>query len=197
MLELIDTCPLGLWSTVVSGALVANPAPFLLDRSRGPHGTLRGHIARANPVWQDHSRQIASLVTFMGPQAYVTPNGYASKRVHGKVVPTWNYMMVQVRGMPRVVEDRDEVLQIVAALTERHEAGQPAPWHLADAPGDYIDKMLGAIVGIEIPIDQLEGKFKLSQNRSQADRSGTIAELRSRDETAADEMADRIERFQP
>lgn len=174
---LLRAHPLATWVVKHGDDLVVNHIPFLLDSGRGPHGTLVGHVARANPIW----RQLgASVVVFQGPQAYVSPNWYPSKRAHGKVVPTWNYAVVHAHGQPRAIESRDEVLAIVTRLTQTHEAASAVPWAVSDAPADYIDQMLKAIVGIEMPIERLVGKWKATQNRSLPDRLGTIAGLQQR-----------------
>lgn len=173
---LIEAHPFGTWATTLDGALEMNHLPFLLDRSRGPHGTLVGHVARANAVWKGAG---PSIVAFTGPQAYVSPNWYPSKHAHGKAVPTWNYAVVQAHGVPRAIEDRSVILQIVTRLTQTHEAAQALPWQVSDAPADYIESMLAAIVGIEIPIERLVGKWKISQNRAPADMQGVAAGLAS------------------
>jgi transcriptional regulator len=170
--------PLGLLVTQdAAHALDANPVPFLLDASRGPHGTLRAHVARANPVWREARQDTESLVVFQGPQAYVSPGWYASKAEHGKVVPTWNYVTVTARGALRVIDDRDWLRGLVGELTGRHEASQATPWQVDDAPPDFIDTMLKAIVGIEIELVSLQGKWKVSQNRPAADRDGVAEAL--------------------
>lgn len=181
---LLRAHPLGLLVTSdEDGAPVADPIPFLLDAERGPLGTLVGHVARANPLWQRAAGRPV-LVVFQGPQGYVSPSGYPGKAVQGKVVPTWNYAMVQARGRLRAVEDPHALQAIVARLTARHEAAQPRPWAVDDAPADYIAAMLRAIVGIEIPLDALVGKYKLSQNRSDEDRAGVQAALQGGDAAA-------------
>lgn len=144
------------------------PLEFAPDASE--HGTLRGHVARANPLWRHEGA--AALAVFQGPDAYISPSWYASKREHGKVVPTWNYTMVQARGRLRVVDEAPWLHALVERLTQHHEAAQRAPWQVGDAPADFLAQMLGAIVGIEIPLDSLLGKWKVSQNRSAADRQG-------------------------
>lgn len=170
--------PLGLLVTLdAAGAPLANAIPFLLDTGRGTLGTLVGHVARANPVWRSAGQQV--LVVFQGPGGYVSPNGYAAKREHGKVVPTWNYAMVQARGALLALDDAAAARAVVGRLTTTHEAGQPSPWAVADAPDDYIASMLKAIVCIEIPLDSLVGKYKLSQNRSAADQAGVVATLQA------------------
>jgi transcriptional regulator len=169
---LIEQNPLATWVTQGDGGeLVVNHVPFLLDRARG---LLIGHVARANPVWQKPAR---SVLVFQGADAYVSPGWYAAKQEHGKVVPTWNYAVVHAHGVPRAVQERAALLAIVTRLTALHEAGQPAPWAVADAPAEFIEQMLGAIVGIELPIERLEGKWKVSQNRSRADRDGVADAL--------------------
>jgi transcriptional regulator len=158
-----------------SAATTADLIPLHFEPTQGPHGLLRGHVARANPLWRRAGAPV--LAVFQGPQAYVSPGWYPSKADHGKVVPTWNYSMVQARGALRVIEDAPWLRTLVSGLTQWHEQKQPRPWAVDDAPEDYVQQMLRAIVGIEIPIDSLQGKFKLSQNRSAADRDGVIAGL--------------------
>ena len=170
--------PFGLLVTLSGSGIDANGIPFLLDPD-GPagFGTLRAHVARANPVWREARTDIDALAVFQGPHAYISPAWYPSKAEHGKVVPTWNYCVVQARGPLRVVDDPGWVRTLVTRLTERHEAPRAAPWAIGDAPADYIETMLRAIVGIEIPLVSLTGKWKLSQNRPAADRDGVIRGL--------------------
>jgi len=167
--DLVDAHPLATWATLTDGELAVHHVPFLLDRTRGPFGTLVGHVARANPVWRGLQR---SVLVFQGAEAYISPGWYASKREHGKVVPTWNYAVVHALGTPVAVQEPAALLAILNRLTDRHEATQARPWQVADAPADYIDKLLQAIVGIEVPVERLVGKWKVSQNRSAADRQG-------------------------
>ncbi|HEV2907743.1 MAG TPA: FMN-binding negative transcriptional regulator [Candidatus Eremiobacteraceae bacterium] len=181
--------PLGCWVTQGDGELVANHIPFLVDAGRGPHGTLMGHVARANSVWQSCSTTVRSVVTFQGPETYITPSWYPSKHTHGKAVPTWNYVVVHAHGLPRVIEDRDWLLAHVGQLTDAHEADQALPWKVTDAPADFTDRMLRAIVGIEIPIERLEGKWKVNQNRPEPDKLGVVAGLLARNDPASREMA--------
>jgi transcriptional regulator len=152
------------------GAPTADLIPLEFHEQEGPHGVLHGHVARANPLWRRSGAQ--ALAVFTGPEAYVSPGWYASKRDHGKVVPTWNYTMVQARGTLRAVDDAPWLRALVGRLTDHHEAAQPAPWQVSDAPDDYVQQMLRAIVGIEIELMSLVGKWKTSQNRSAADREG-------------------------
>jgi transcriptional regulator len=170
---LVRNHPLGLLVTQGPGGLQANSIPFLIDAEPAPSGTLRAHVARANPVWREAADSDV-LVVFQGPQAYVSPGWYPSKAEHGKAVPTWNYVMVQARGRLRAVEDAAWLHALVSRLTATHEASQARPWAVTDAPPAYIDTMLRAIVGIEIELTALTGKWKVSQNRSAADRAGTI-----------------------
>lgn len=189
ILSLVEAHPLGAWVCQGEGALVANHIPFLLDRGRGPHGTLIGHVARANTVWRELGRAGLSVVMFQGPQSYITPGWYPGKAEHGKVVPTWNYAVVHAHGVARAVEDPGWLLDMLGRLTARQEAKQQMPWRVGDAPASYIDKMLGAIVGIEIPIDRLEAKLKASQDEDLQDRAGTVAGLRNEPREEAQAMA--------
>jgi len=176
--ELIRAHPLGMLVTLNGAGLQANSVPFILDADpAGGPGILRAHVARANPLWRETRGDVEALVVFQGPQAYISPGWYASKAEHGKVVPTWNYVMVQARGTLRAVDDADWLRAFVTRLTTRHEAVQAQPWAVTDAPADYIDTMLRAIVGIEIPLTALTGKWKVSQNRPAADRAGVVAGL--------------------
>jgi transcriptional regulator len=187
--QLVAAHPLATWVVQSGAELLVNHIPFLLDAERGPHGTLVGHVARANPVWQ----QLASSVAvFQGPQAYVSPNWYPSKHAHGKAVPTWNYAVVHAHGTPRAIESRDALLEIVTRLTRAHEAGQASPWAVGDAPADFLEQMLKAIVGIEMPIERLVGKWKVSQNRSLPDRLGTAAGLRQQGDAQSLAMAELV-----
>ncbi|MCE6977672.1 FMN-binding negative transcriptional regulator [Pseudomonas frederiksbergensis] len=152
--------------------LQASHLPLLLNVDQGPNGTLYGHLARANPQWRELQNGAEALVIFAGADAYVSPGFYPSKAEHGKVVPTWNYVAVHAYGMAEVFTDADRLRNLVSALTDRHEAGRANPWKVADAPTDYIEGMLKAIVGFALPIQRLEGKRKLSQNRNTADIAG-------------------------
>ena len=149
------------------------PLEFLPDA--GPHGTLRGHVARANPLWKKAGSQV--LAIFSGPQAYITPSWYPSKAEHHKVVPTWNYTVVHAHGRLRAIDDAPWMHALVSGLTAHHEAPRAAPWAVADAPDDYVEQMQRAIVGIEIELTRLVGKWKISQNRGEADRLGVAAGL--------------------
>jgi transcriptional regulator len=169
--------------TPTGGGLVATPLPMLLDGD-----SLLGHVARNNPHWQAAPTG-ASMVIAHGPEAYVSPSWYAAKREHGRVVPTWNYLTAHVYGELVVHDDVAWLRDLVTRLTERHEAGQPHPWAVTDAPAAYIDGQLRAIVGVELRITRIQAKAKLSQNRSAADRAGVIAGLG--DQPLADLIRDR------
>jgi len=174
LLALMKAHPL---ATLIRGgaALAADILPLEVERV-GEGWRIAGHVARANSLWREADGQPV-LALFQGPQGYVSPTWYPSKAQHGKAVPTWNYAMVQVHGTLRAMEDREWLHALVTRLTERHEGGRAAPWHVTDAPPDYIDAMLKAIVGIEIEVTRVEGKFKLSQNRPAEDRTGVVLGL--------------------
>ncbi len=188
--ELMRAHPLAVLITQGASGLQANPIPFVLDADpAGGPGVLRAHVARANPVWREARTDTESLVVFQGPQAYISPGWYPSKALHGKVVPTWNYCIVQGRGALRVIDDAAWVHAFVTRLTQRHEASQSKPWAVSDAPPDYIETMQRAIVGIEISLTALTGKWKTSQNRSAADRNGVAHGLAQRGGSDAADMA--------
>jgi transcriptional regulator len=189
MHALLRRDPLGLLVTQGAGGLSANSIPFLVDPRPLPFGTLRAHVARANPLWREARTDIDSLVVFHGPQAYVSPGWYPTKAETGKVVPTWNYIMVQARGRLRIVDDPAWLHALVTRLTDTHEADRATPWKVADAPDDYITAMLRAIVGIEIEIAALAGKWKASQNRNATDRAGVVTGLAARADDDAQAMA--------
>jgi transcriptional regulator len=190
---LVRSHPLGTWVTEANGMLVVNHIPFVLDPTDGEFGRLVGHVSRANDVWKIASISIESVVVFQGPQRYITPSWYATKQDSGKVVPTWNYAVVHAHGMPRIVDDPEWLRRHVTALTNEHESSQREPWRVTDAPEDYVTSQLKGIVGIEIPITRLVGKWKTSQNRSMQDRLGVIAGL-ERDGDEESQMMARLVR---
>ena len=169
--------------------LSANHIPLLLADA-APWGRLQGHVARANPVWRDGQVSGEVLVIFHGHDSYISPSGYATKAEHGKVVPTWNYVAVHAHGELRVIDDPTWVFAQISALTATHESSLPEPWSVTDAPADYIEKMLGAIVGIEITITRLLGKWKVSQNQPAENQASLIAAFAAH----GDPMADLIRR---
>lgn len=179
--DLIRTHPLGLLITAGPGGLQANPVPFLVDAAEGPHGRLRAHLARPNPQVGDLAAVDTCLVVFQGPQHYITPSWYATKRETGKVVPTWNYVTVQVRGRPTIIEDAVWLRRQLDELTEHQEQDRAAPWAVDDAPARFVAGQIKGIVGLTIPIDRIDGKWKVSQNRSASDRAGVAAGLSDED----------------
>ena len=187
--QLIQHTRLAQLVTVGEYGLQASHLPLLLNPDEGPNGTLYGHLARANPQWRELQNGSEALVIFAGADAYISPAFYPAKAEHGKVVPTWNYIAVHAYGTPEVFSDAERLLKVVTALTDRHESGRAQPWRVSDAPADYIDGMLKAIVGFALPIERLVGKRKLSQNRSAADmagvRDGLAASADVRDQTLA------------
>jgi transcriptional regulator len=168
---------LGAWVCHAHGQLIANHIPFVLDAKHGSHGRLLAHVSRANPVWRQLIGGAPSVVMFMGPSAYITPSWYPGKRQRGKVVPTWNYVTVHAHGMARAMEDTCWILDVLNRLTDTQESQRTEPWKVSDAPSAYIDKMLRAVVGIEITIDRVEGRLKVSQDENEQDRRGTVEGL--------------------
>lgn len=192
LFSLIEANALGTWVCYGSSGLIANHIPFFLDRNQGPFGTLKGHVARANPLWRELDATVPSVVTFQGPQAYISPGWYPGKKEHGMVVPTWNYAVAHAHGTGRAIEDPEWLRSMLDQLTGAQEAGQPEPWQVNDAPPSYIDKRLRAIVGIEIPIDRLEGKLKASQEETPDDRAGIEDGLRKEPCDETGRMADLV-----
>ncbi len=188
--------PLGAFVMLGADGLEANHMPFHLDVNVSPHGTLRGHMPKSNPVWQNVAAGgPEALVIFQGPNTYITPSWYPSKHAHGQAVPTWNYAVVHAYGRPTFIHDRTWLLAHVTELTNMHEATQKLPWHVSDAPADYVDKMLELIVGVDIPLTRVTGKWKVSQNRPPADRLGVAAGLTSRQTADATAMEELVTRY--
>jgi len=178
--RLIEALDEARFATLVSNSPdgpVISHLPLLLDRTLGPNGTLIGHVARANPHWTMALRDVPSVAIVHGPDAYVSPGWYPSKAETGKAVPTWNYTVIHATGRLGVHEDTAWLRDAVSRLTDRHERGRAEAWSLADAPESYIAAQLKGIVGISLEITSLEGKVKLSQNRSAADRDGVVTGL--------------------
>ncbi|MBL0521916.1 FMN-binding negative transcriptional regulator [Aeromonas enteropelogenes] len=178
--QLIRAYPLGALITHGEGGLDANHLPFEFDAGEGEHGVLRAHVARNNPLWQEVKDGDEVLVIFKAADGYISPNWYPGKQAHHKQVPTWNYSVVHAHGRIRVRDDTRFVRRLLANLTRRHEAGEPAPWKMADAPRDYLEAMVQAVVGIEIEVVRLVGKFKLSQNKDEGDRQGAVHALQAK-----------------
>ena len=173
--------------TLAPDGLIASHVPLLLDPEPAPYGTLLGHLARPNPQARGAVPGVQALAIFQGPDAYITPSWYATKRETGKVVPTWNYVAVHAYGTVEFFDDPERLRAIVTRLTERQEAGRAAPWAVSDAPAEFVDGMLKGIVGFSLPIGRLEGKWKMSQNRPAEDRAGVVTGLRAegREDVAA------------
>ena len=187
--EFIAQHPLALMVAASASGLQSNHVPLILEPGTGGSGTLKGHIARANSMWKDVPSGSEVLAVFQGPSQYISPNWYPSKREHGRVVPTWNYAVVHAHGSITWNQDKAWLRMLVETLTERHESGQAVPWRVSDAPEEYIQQMLAAIVGFEIAITRMTGKWKLSQNRTPAERAGVVAALSARPDAASQEMA--------
>lgn len=190
--QLIRSHPFGTLVTLDPGGLNANHIPFEIDSESGPYGTLRAHVSRGNPLWREFDPEVAVLAIFQGAHTYITPSWYQTKQETGKVVPTWNYMVVHAYGPLRIIEDAAWLRSHVTRLTNRQEAAFATPWKVADAPPEFIEQQLTGIVGLEIPVTRLIGKWKVNQNRSAADREGVVQALRARGDADALAMADAV-----
>jgi transcriptional regulator len=179
--DLIRACRLGYLVTRSEGGLQSTPLPLILDADEGEFGTLYGHVARANPQWRT-SIDGEAMALFMGPNAYITPSWYATKAATGKVVPTWNYLAVEAHGSAEFFDEPERLLAVVTRLTRIHEQPRDQPWAVSDAPADFIKAQLRGIVGVRMPIVRMEGKRKMSQNRSAEDRAGVIKGLSESDD---------------
>jgi transcriptional regulator len=188
---LIRSYPLAALVTTGADGITADHIPLELHPTEGDHGTLRGHVARANPLWRQADGQ-AVLAIFQGPQAYISPTWYATKAATHKVVPTWNYAVVHAHGVLSAVQDADWLMALVKRLTTQHEAGRDPAWAVTDAPADYVAQMVRAIVGIEIRLTRCVGKWKSGQNRAEADRNGVAAGLAREPRLDVDQLADLI-----
>ncbi|MGA1804859.1 FMN-binding negative transcriptional regulator [Rhizobium sp. HT1-10] len=186
---LIRAHPLGLLISSGADGPVANAIPFHLDPSLGERGRLQAHVARANGQWREIRDGAPVLVVFQGPHAYVTPSWYRTKQETGKVVPTWNYAIVQVRGPARIIEDAAWIRAQIEALTRGQEDRRAEPWAVGDAPEAFVASQIKGIVGIEIDIAAIDGKWKVSQNRSEADRNGVVEGLLAGPDVTSDAAA--------
>ena len=187
--QFMERFPLAVLVGATAGGIQASHIPLLYEAADGSHGKLKGHVARANPMWRELKTGAEVLAIFQGASHYISPNWYPSKVEHGKVVPTWNYTAVHARGRISWIHDPEWLRSFVGTLTERHERSSPSPWKISDAPSAYIEQMLRAIVGFEIALESLSGKWKLSQNRSAADRAGVVAALSASPDAASRGMA--------
>lgn len=193
----INGARLAVLVTSSESGLQASHLPLLFNPNEGEHGTLYGHFAKANAQWKDLQSGAEVLVIFSGGDAYVSPSFYPAKAEHGKVVPTWNYLAIHAYGHAEVFTEPQRLLELVSALTDKHESGRASPWAVADAPADYIEKMLGAIVGFALPIGRLEGKRKLNQNRSAEDIAGVSAGLAASADVKDQEIAQQMSQGEP
>lgn len=193
--DLINAKPLATWITqYADGELIVDHLPFILDPDRGEFGTLISHVSKANPLWKRFANSTQSICVFHGVDGYISPTWYVdSKSEHGKAVPTWNYVTVHVYGQAKPIDDLEEIRHILEITTKKFEADLTPEWTMQDAPERYIEKMLTAIVGVEIPINQMIGKYKLNQNKNQADRMGVIAGLKQQGDSTSLEMAQMIQ----
>lgn len=176
--KFIEAYPLATWVSYAEGDLNVDHVPFVLDTSNTANGVLYGHIARANPIWRQYARSTRHVLVFRGPQTYVSPNWYPSKEEHGRAVPTWNYTIVTVYGRPRFIHDRNWLISHLSQLSDFNERAQSTPWSYSDAPAEFAEKLLKGVVGVEIPIEKIEGKFKANQTSTDQDKIGVIAGLR-------------------
>jgi transcriptional regulator len=192
MRALMHARPLCTLVTTVESGLVANQLPVQTLDEPAPFGSIRGHIARANPLWREYRSGTQALAIFQGPHVYISPSFYPSKATSGEVVPTWDYAVVHATGTLRFIEDREWLRSFVAGLTRVHEMPRDQPWEIEDAPAVYIDKMLGLIVGFEFSIESLSGKWKVSQNRTHVDRQGVMRNLQEAADADSREIADML-----
>jgi transcriptional regulator len=192
MHQLIVAHPLSTLVTLSADGLVANQIPMLLRQKEGDLGTLVAHVARANPLWKDTDLSMPVLVIFQGPQAYISPSLYATKQEHGKVVPTWNYVVVQARGSLVVHDDAQWIREQASQITRQQESQREKPWSIDDAPREYTDTMIRALVGIEIPVTRLTGKWKVSQNQPAINRASVVTALQGQGDAPAQVMADLV-----
>jgi transcriptional regulator len=177
MQALMVSHPLATLVTLGDSGLFASHIPMVLENDGSQFGVLKGHISRANRQWRDFVPTVDALAIFAGHQHYISPNWYPETKEHGKEVPTWNYVVVHAYGPLKVIQDDDWLLTNVEKLTNIHEAGSPVPWKVSDAPKDFIKSQLKGIVGLELPIERLQGKWKVSQNRSESERKGVVEGL--------------------
>ena len=192
--ETIERISFGTLVTATHAGLTASHIPMLIDKSRGNNGTLIGHIARGNSQWKDTAPGVEALAMFVGTDAYISPLWYETTKQSGEVVPTWNYIAIHAYGPISFFEDPARLLDVVTRLTNYHESSFPEPWKVSDAPKKYIDSQLKSIVGFEMPIERIEGKWKMSQDRPLEDREGAIRGLRELGEPSANEAAAEIEK---
>ena len=183
--------------TMTEEGMIASHIPFLLDPEPAPYGRLTGHISRANPQARLTDPSVQALVIFQGPDGYISPSWYPTKRETEKVVPTWNYVAIHAYGTLELFTDRDRLLDVITRLTNRQEADMATPWAVTDAPPDFLETMLKGFVGVSLPIARLEGKAKLSQNRPAVDQAGVVEGLRARGQDALADAVARVAKPAP
>ena len=184
--------PLATFIVTVSGEIVVNHMPLQLDSSAGEYGALRGHIPRDNPIREALEASVTAVAVFQGANTYITPSWYPSKHADGKAVPTWNYAVVHAHGRPRLIDNAEWLLGHLEQLTDEHESRQALPWKVSDAPKEYTERMIRRLVGLEMPITKLVGKWKVSQNRPKGDRLGVAAGLASQGDAHSAAMAELV-----
>lgn len=194
MHELMHSHPFATMITSQNEEFCADHLPLVLHGDLSERGIIRGHVARGNPLWRNGTSGATALAVFQGPQSYVTPSWYPSKKEHGKAVPTWNYAVVHAHGKLTLIDDGKWLLDHLVELTSRHESHQPVPWEVSDAPDDYMARQVKGIVGFELVIERLEGKWKVSQNKDEEDRAGVQRGLMQERNPDADAVALLVER---
>ena len=195
--DFIRAHPLATFVSTDAGGLCANHFPMLIETGDDGKQVLRGHVARANPLWKSLGSGAQALAIFHDAGLYVTPSWYPSKQEHGRVVPTWNYVAVHVSGSARAVDDPQWLRSFLARLTDANESARASPWKITDAPEDHIERSLKAIVGVELVITQIAGKWKVSQNRTAKDAQGVVSGLRQQADPASLAMADWVDARRP
>ena len=175
--EFLESYPFASLITMGASGLFASHIPMVFEKDGSDLGRLKCHVSRANPHWQNFSPEVEALAIFQGTHHYISPTWYVEKQEAGKVVPTWNYEVVHAYGKLQAIQDHDWLMAHLNSLTNIHEARSPEPWHVGDAPEDYIETMAKGIVGLEFSITRLEGKWKVSQNRHERDREGILKAL--------------------
>lgn len=187
--DLVDGYGFATLVTIGPDGPAASHVPMLIDRGEGPYGRLRGHLAKGNQQLLDMQSEAPALAIFQGPHTYVSPNFYPSKQEHGKVVPTWNYVAVHATGLLKIIDGAEGLMGIIGNLTDKYEQHSEQPWKVSDAPEDYIQRQLKGIIGFEMQIEKLEGKWKMSQNKSEMDRQGVIDGLNASNNPTDNEVA--------
>lgn len=194
MHELMGMHPFATLISIQNGEIAADHLPLVLHEDLSQSGTIRGHVAKSNPLWKNRGSICNVVAIFQGPQAYITPSWYASKKEHGKAVPTWNYVVVHARGTLTMIDDETWLSEHLIELTSRHESHRPDQWKVSDAPDDFIERQLRGIVGIELVVEKLEGTWKASQNKDEKDRAGIQEGLRLENICEAKAVAKLVER---